>query len=158
MNTNSAQIGLQVHDFWQDVESATNERQRHMFQCINQHLRALSSQIEATVGRVLDVRLEPVTIVMDPPAAQDFHESLQNLFALGTTLCVISHLPESVVTAMVFTACDACLFPHNKLSPVRAHLPCFGNLQCTLGSWRGHLRRVCRHQGAVRAAYPGEGA
>ena len=72
-----------MQDFWKDVETATNERQRSMFHCINQHLQTLSRQIEATVGRVLEVRLEPVTIAMDPPAAQDFHESLQNLFAMG---------------------------------------------------------------------------
>ena len=77
---------VQVQDFWKDVETATNERQRSMFHCINQHLQSLSRQIEATVGRVLEVRLEPVTIAMDPPAAQDFHESLQNLFAMGKDL------------------------------------------------------------------------
>ena len=75
----------QVRDFWQDVEAATNERQRAMFQCINRRLEGLSQQIEAAVGEVLDLRLEPVTIAMDPPAAQDFHDSLQNLFAQGTT-------------------------------------------------------------------------
>jgi hypothetical protein len=74
---------MQVGDFWQDVEVATNERQRSMFQCINRRLESLSREIEGTVGQVLDLRLEPVTIAMDPPAAQDFHDSLQNLFAQG---------------------------------------------------------------------------
>jgi hypothetical protein len=74
---------MQVGDFWQDVEAATNERQRSMFQCINRRLESLSREIEGTVGQVLDLRLEPVTITMDPPAAQDFHDSLQNLFAQG---------------------------------------------------------------------------
>ena len=77
---------MQVRDFWQDVEAATNERQHSMFQCINRRLESLSRQIEATVGEALDVRLEPVTIAMDPPAAQDFHDSLQNLFAQGTII------------------------------------------------------------------------
>lgn len=74
---------MQVRDFWQDVEAATNERQHAMFQCINKHLESLSRQIETTVGEALSLRLEPVTIAMDPPAAQDFHESLQNLFVQG---------------------------------------------------------------------------
>lgn len=82
---------LQVRDFWQDVEAATNERQRAMFLCINRRLESLSRQIEATVGDVLDLRLEPVTIAMDPPAAQDFHDSLQNLFAQGQQPPVIEH-------------------------------------------------------------------
>lgn len=76
-------FAVQVRDFWQDVEAATNERQRAMFQCINTRLESLSRQIEATVGEALDLRLEPVTIAMDPPASQDFHDSLQNLFAQG---------------------------------------------------------------------------
>ncbi|KAL3150332.1 hypothetical protein ABBQ32_000177 [Trebouxia sp. C0010 RCD-2024] len=79
----SSSIEAEVRDFWQDVEAATNERQRAMFQCINRRLESLSRQIEATVGEALNLRLEPVTIAMDPPAAQDFHESLQNLFAQG---------------------------------------------------------------------------
>lgn len=79
----SSSIEAEVSDFWQDVEAATNERQRSMFQCINRRLESLSREIEGTVGRVLDLRLEPVTIAMDPPAAQDFHDSLQNLFAQG---------------------------------------------------------------------------
>ncbi|DBA79311.1 TPA: hypothetical protein ACH3X2_007790 [Trebouxia sp. C0005] len=79
----SSSIEAEVNDFWQDVEAATNERQRSMFQCINRRLESLSREIEGTVGQVLDLRLEPVTIAMDPPAAQDFHDSLQNLFAQG---------------------------------------------------------------------------
>ncbi|DBA78877.1 hypothetical protein WJX77_008617 [Trebouxia sp. C0004] len=79
----SSSIEAEVNDFWQDVEAATNERQRSMFQCINRRLESLSREIEETVGQVLDLRLEPITIAMDPPAAQDFHDSLQNLFAQG---------------------------------------------------------------------------
>ena len=90
---------LQVRDFWQDVETATNERQRAMFQCINRRLDSLSRQIEATVGDVLDLRLEPVTIAMDPPAAQDFHDSLQNLFAQGTVKSAVSGCLVDIVTA-----------------------------------------------------------
>ena len=90
-----AWVLAQVRDFWQDVEAATNERQRDMFQCINRQLESLSRQIEATVGEALDLRLEPVTIAMDPPAAQDFHESLQNLFAQG-----ISMLLQKVIPAL----------------------------------------------------------
>lgn len=66
-----------------------------MFQCINRQLESLSRQIEATVGEALDLRLEPVTIAIDPPAAQDFHESLQNLFAQG-----ISMLLQKVTAAL----------------------------------------------------------
>ena len=89
---------MQVSDFWQDVEAATNERQRSMFQCINRRLESLSREIEGTVGRVLDLRLEPVTIAMDPPAAQDFHDSLQNLFAQGDPASRPS-LPPCTVSA-----------------------------------------------------------
>lgn len=74
------------------MEAATNERQRSLFHSINRRLERLSRDIEATVGQVLDLRLEPVTIAMDPPAAQDFHNSLQTLFTQGggVSYCVVS--------------------------------------------------------------------
>lgn len=100
---------MQVRDFWQDVEAATNERQRDMFQCINRQLESLSRQIEATVGEALDLRLEPVTIAMDPPAAQDFHDSLQNLFAQGMIMLlqnVTSALKvQSIVCQLKVSGC-----------------------------------------------------
>jgi len=98
---------MQVRDFWQDVEAATNERQRSMFQCINRRLESLSREIEGTVGQVLDLRLEPVTIAMDPPAAQDFHDSLQNLFAQGDPAPMPSLL-HCVCVVSVLTLCCVC--------------------------------------------------
>lgn len=80
------------------MEAATNERQRAMFQCINRRLESLSRQIEATVGEALNLRLEPVIIAMDPPAAQDFHESLQHLFAQGGLQCCCDCLQQLALT------------------------------------------------------------
>lgn len=60
------------------------------------------------MGQVLDLRLEPVTIAMDPPAAQDFHDSLQNLFAQGRLDTCIMHYAVSAWFCMP-QALHACL-------------------------------------------------
>ena len=50
---------------------------------LNSHLAELSAEIEATVSEALAVELEPVAIRLQPPSAQDFHKSLEELFAQG---------------------------------------------------------------------------
>ncbi|KAK9830273.1 hypothetical protein WJX72_010744 [[Myrmecia] bisecta] len=84
-NEIQAQIDAEVGEFWQQLERATNERQHTLFRRINTHLQALSQRIEAAVGEVLEVRLEPAHIRLEMPSAQDFHTSLQTLFAEGIT-------------------------------------------------------------------------
>lgn len=73
----------QVGEFWQGLEAATNARQRVLFHRINGHLAVLARAIEATVGELLSVRLEAVPIRMEPPSAQTFHASLQDLLSRG---------------------------------------------------------------------------
>ena len=62
---------------------STNAKQVQMLGSINAHLERLARQIEHLVGAALDVRLEPVLIRMEPPSAQEFHSSLQDLFRMG---------------------------------------------------------------------------
>ena len=50
---------------------------------INSHLAVLARAIEATVGELLSVHLEAVPIRMEPPSAQAFHASLQDLLSRG---------------------------------------------------------------------------
>ena len=74
---------------------ATNARQHLLFHRINGHLAVLSGAIEATVGELLSVQLEAVPIRMQPPSAQTFHASLQELLAKGTpclTACTHAHI------------------------------------------------------------------
>jgi len=41
------------------------------------------------VGKSLDLKLEPVDIHMDPPSAQEFHNSIQDLFTAGGCLLAL---------------------------------------------------------------------
>ena len=92
---------LQIQEFWHELEVATNEKQQQMVTTINQHLSGLARDIEDVVGRTLDLRLEPVDIRMDPPTAQDFHDSLQQLFSSGP--CPDAH-PRICARTIVFTS------------------------------------------------------
>ena len=76
-------IMLQVADFWHEVELATNARQQGMFRAVNLHLERLSRAVDAAVGDVLSLRIEPVLLRMEPPTATEFHHSLQELFENG---------------------------------------------------------------------------
>ncbi len=40
-------------------------------------------RVQAVVSERLSVRLEPVDLRLQPPTAQEFHDSLQRLFAAG---------------------------------------------------------------------------
>ena len=73
----------QVNDFWQLLEVATNERQRVLLGAMNVHLAALSHTIEATVGELLDIQLEEAHIGLEQPSAAQWHETLDDLFAIG---------------------------------------------------------------------------
>ncbi len=73
----------QVNDFWQLLEVATNERQRVLLGAMNAHLAALSHTIEATVGELLDIQLEEAHIGLEQPSAAQWHETLDDLFAIG---------------------------------------------------------------------------
>lgn len=77
---------MQVADFWHEVELATNARQQHMFRAVNLHLERLARAVDATVGDLLSLRMEPVLLRMDPPSAAEFHHSLQELFDKGALL------------------------------------------------------------------------
>ena len=73
----------QVNDFWQLLEVATNERQLVLLGAMNAHLAALSHTIEATVGELLDIQLEEAHIGLEQPSAAQWHETLDDLFAIG---------------------------------------------------------------------------
>lgn len=75
--------GLQVSDFWHEIELALNVRQHSMFQAVNAHLERLSRGVDDVVGGLLHLRLEPVVVRMEPPTAAQFHSSLQELFEKG---------------------------------------------------------------------------
>jgi tRNA U34 5-carboxymethylaminomethyl modifying GTPase MnmE/TrmE len=79
------EIDQEVRGFWHQLETATNERQRALLRRLNGHLEGLSRAIEAVVAERLSVRLEPVDLRLQPPTAQQFHDSLQRLFAAGIT-------------------------------------------------------------------------
>ena len=80
----------QVREFWHDLEAATNERQAAMFRMLNGHLTRLGRRIEAAVGELLDVHLEPATLKLEPPSAQQFHADLQQLFDAGAACAFAS--------------------------------------------------------------------
>ena len=73
----------QVAEFWHEVELATNVRQQGMFRAVNLHLERLSLAVNAAVGDLLQLRIEPVLVRMEPPSAAEFHSSLQELFEKG---------------------------------------------------------------------------
>ena len=50
---------------------------------MNAHLAALSHTIEATVGELLDIQLEEAHIGLEQPSAAQWHETLDDLFAIG---------------------------------------------------------------------------
>ena len=127
---------LQIQEFWHELEVATNEKQQQMVGTINQHLSSLARDIEDVVGRTLDLRLEPVDIRMDPPTAQDFHDSLQQLFSSGP--CPDARPRSYAIELSSFRRCllmpvhcPACMMAVIKLSSQRRR-----------PAIRGSLRRV----------------
>lgn len=72
-----------MREFWHELESATNERQAAMFGLLNGHLARLGARVEAAVGGLLHVRLEPAALCLAPPSAQQHHADLQALFDAG---------------------------------------------------------------------------
>lgn len=76
-------LGLQITDFWHQLEIAANEQQRTVIGKINKQLDKLSLAIERSVGEVLDVRLEPVHLHIKAPSSEEFHECLAVLFKRG---------------------------------------------------------------------------
>lgn len=74
---------MQIQQFWRDLEVATNEKQRHLVAVLNQHLDTLARSVEQCVGAALNLRLEPITMKLDPPSLEEFHHSIQDLFQRG---------------------------------------------------------------------------
>ena len=82
-HTLSFPMRAQVREFWHELESATNARQAAMFGLLNGHLNRLGGRVEAAVGGLLHVRLEPAALHLEPPSAQQHHADLQALFDSG---------------------------------------------------------------------------
>ena len=80
-----------MRDFWHDLEVSTNDQQRRLLRLINCHLDDLSRCIEAAVSERLEIRLEPVAIHLAVPNAQEFHTSIQDLFAKGKPLALLGN-------------------------------------------------------------------
>ena len=74
---------LQIHQFWHDLEVATNDKHQQLIGILNVHLDSLARDVEQVVGAALNLRLEPLDIQLDPPNAQQFHKSIQDLFETG---------------------------------------------------------------------------
>lgn len=56
--------------------------------------------MQAVVSERLSVRLEPVDLRLKPPSAQEFHDSLQHLFATGITQKNVVKVGQGVLTPM----------------------------------------------------------
>ena len=81
---------LQIHQFWHDLEVATNDKHQQLIGILNVHLDSLARDVEQVVGAALNLRLEPLDIQLDPPNAQQFHKSIQELFDTGENLSLRS--------------------------------------------------------------------
>lgn len=77
---------MQIQQFWHDLEVATNEKHQQLISVLNQHLDNLARVVEKVVGGTLNLKLEPVIISLEPPTAQQFHNSVEKLFAAGIWL------------------------------------------------------------------------
>lgn len=80
----------QVRAFWHELEVSANGHQEVLLGRLNTHLAEITQEIEAVVGEALAIELQPVAISLPLPSAQDFHETLAELFAQGA-LPRVSH-------------------------------------------------------------------
>ena len=76
-----------MRDFWYQLEVSTNGHQVVLLRRLNAHLAELTKEIEDSVCEVLAIEVQPIAISLTPPSAQDFHDTLAQLFAAGTVLC-----------------------------------------------------------------------
>ena len=67
---------------------ATNEKHQQLISILNVHLDSLARDVEQVVGAALNLRLEPLDIQLEPPNAQQFHNSIQDLFNTGQILAL----------------------------------------------------------------------
>lgn len=65
------------------MESCTNARAAQLIRKLNTALEALSARVEGAVSAQLDVRLEPVSLRMAMPSAEQFHGDLTQLIEKG---------------------------------------------------------------------------
>eukprot|EP00884_Botryococcus_braunii_P002284 jgi/Botrbrau1/12056/Bobra.0295s0011.1 len=79
------QIDGEVRDFWHQLEVAATTQQHELYAIINKQLDKVSAAIEASVGEILNVRLEPVNLRIEIPTSEDFHNSLAELFKHGVS-------------------------------------------------------------------------
>lgn len=76
-------VRAQVREFWHALEAATNARQAALFGVLNAHIAKLGRRLEAAVGELLEVALEPAALRLEPPSAAQFHADLGQLFDAG---------------------------------------------------------------------------
>jgi hypothetical protein len=77
-------LHAQAREFFAQLEVACHGRQQVLLRHLNAHLAELSAEVEDIVSQQLDIVLTPVSIKLHPPSADDFHNTLAQLFAQGT--------------------------------------------------------------------------
>ncbi|GAX72603.1 hypothetical protein CEUSTIGMA_g59.t1 [Chlamydomonas eustigma] len=87
-----AQVHAEVSEFWAVLEACTCARHKELLKSVNKQMEGLSRQIESVVGGCMDVSLNPVSLKLTAPSAEQFHSDLQDLINKGVAETQEKHI------------------------------------------------------------------